>query len=107
MGKLHIYRAGWMRPTVIERDTPPTREEAKQILGNGCEYVELVSVLFKGKPAQMLVDEDFQAKDLPTNWDATDIYMAATRAGRSGAPKDSPTHFIQGTAIVMEGLRWD
>lgn len=108
-GRMHIYRAGFMKPETQVRNEPLSRDEAKKILGNGCEIIEVVHVLFNGRRAQMLVDEDYGAKDLPTNWDATDIYMAATRAGKTSAPQDAPTHWILGTAIVLESpsLWWN
>ncbi|NIS77772.1 MAG: DUF3846 domain-containing protein [Deltaproteobacteria bacterium] len=57
---------------ISERDTPPPLKELQeQVDGN----IELVHVLFRGEPAQLIVNEEGLMYHLPFNAMATGIYQ--------------------------------
>lgn len=73
--------------------------------------VELVSVLFDGKPATMLVNEIGASADpelnpkglLPANARATAIYWTATIQGVTGMPFDPmKAPMIHGTVVLVD-----
>ena len=69
--------------------------------------LECVSVLFNGKPCDMLVDESGAVNGLPVNSRASLIYWTATCQGKTGAPFDplfGP--LIHGRAILYAGKVW-
>jgi hypothetical protein len=67
--------------------------------------LEHVSVLHQGKAKDMFVDEDFVAKDLPRNEEATKIYRNNSMKRNPGQdPEGLPP--IQGPAILFHERVW-
>jgi hypothetical protein len=70
---------------------------------------EHVTVWHDGKRTDMFVDEDGHAKLLHRNDAATEIYRAATMAGKTGAaiPDDPETlPWIAGDAVLFDERVW-
>ena len=108
MGTVHVYYTGngqqeW------EADRVPNREDLKRLVGGDIEYV---SVLYKGKPTKMVVNESGAVQDppLPVNEKATEIYHAASLARKErgedirvlGPQRTWPK--IHGVAVVLEDI---
>jgi hypothetical protein len=66
-----------------------------------CDDIEHVTVCYKGKCADMFVDEIGHFKNLPLNVAASEIYRKAGLA--SGRPHNTP---IAGTAVVFDRIVW-
>lgn len=75
---------------------PPTLKELQEIVEG---YIEIVDILYKDKPCQMIVNEDGKLKDLPINSKATEIYVKSARL--SGHTPD----VIFGNVVVLEDIR--
>jgi hypothetical protein len=85
---------------------PPKRLiEGYTIADDGAEYPEHVSVLFKGAPADMFVDETGVLKGLPRNEAATAIYRANWLKQHPEQDPEALPH-IAGTAVVTGRRIW-
>lgn len=100
----------------VEYRAPPFAEMRHRLR---CDTVEHVSVLWKGRPCHMFVDEDGRAKELPRNERATRVYYNATlrRRGETAYLYDDlsspanrlprgfedPGFYIVGAALLWEG----
>jgi hypothetical protein len=79
---------------------------AYECLGYPNRMIERVNVLYEGKPAELLVDEEGLLYRRPVNPKATDIYRAASRA-RGYALDTLHEAIIVGDAILLTGRnRW-
>lgn len=96
-------KSRWIRPDGTEEhhDTPgePSLDEMQKFVGG---FIELVTVLYKGKKCHMIVNENGIAEGLPVNETATEIYYAASRA-RGVEPTDDAQREADSKA-QLEGL---
>lgn len=95
MGTLHYYLADGSYDT-SQADTAPQQSDLQAFVG-GC--VEVVWVLFRGKRAAMLVNEDGHRLGLPFNSRGTEIYHEVAR--QRGQCNPNP---ILGNALVLEDI---
>jgi hypothetical protein len=104
--KMHVYRPDGAEPEITERPFAryaALKKELQETLH--CNWPEHVSVLFEGKPADMFVDENGHAKNLPRNEAATAIYRAySLRQHPNTDPESLP--FIAGTAVLFDAPVW-
>lgn len=76
------------------KDSPVTLADLKHLLGD-C-YVELVPIEWRGKAAQMFIDEEGKLKNLPFNYEATVLYHVTLIA--KGI---SVADYIAGSAVIL------
>ena len=74
---VHWIPADTSQPITVEmKGSAPAFEKLQEYVGG---YVEYVTVLFKGKTASMVVNEEGAITGLPVNKRATQIYYALSR----------------------------
>ncbi len=112
MGIVHVLKPGGEEQT-WPASTLPERDALMELVEGHLEYVK---VLYKGKPTYMVVNDvgaltgPGGTPPLPINWDATEIYHAATlkraELGEDiscfGPRCDWPK--IHGVAVVLENI---
>ena len=100
---------------------PPSYEECKQAIASGTEdaLIEIVRVLYKDEPAQMIVHESGLLLGLPRNEEATELYRATICSKEEfdhrmknykemgfavvGQTKYNPTPDIVGDVLLLVG----
>jgi hypothetical protein len=100
MGTIIIHRPDGME--MRKASAPPTNKELSEIVGG---FPELVHVLYRGKRAQMFVNEDGHRLGLAPNIEATRIYHAAS-VNRANLPEGTiltGVPIIVGPAVVLDG----
>jgi hypothetical protein len=107
---LYIFQPGIAEPDIHNSRLPakPSYKEIKALmlpLIEGAEYPEHVSVLFKGAPADMFVDETGVLKGLPRNEAATAIYRANWLKQHPEQHPETLPH-VAGTAVVTGRRIW-
>lgn len=95
MGTLHYYFADGGYDASLA-DEAPQLSDLQEFIGG---YVEVVWVLFRGKRAAMLVNEDGHRLGLPFNSRGTEIYHEFAR--QRGQCNPNP---ILGNALVLEDI---
>lgn len=95
MGTLHYYFADGRYDTA-RADAAPQLSDLQEFVSG---YVEVVWVLFRGKRAAMLVNEDGHRLGLPFNTRGTEIYHEVAR--QRGLCNPNP---ILGNALVLEDI---
>jgi hypothetical protein len=111
--EIRIYRTNVKAEDItIEMSADPSYKEIKEkimpLIGEDCEHIEHVAVLFRGQRHDMFVDEigamaTTKRPPLPINKYATEIYLNASRS-RGDFSVETRIH---GTAVlILNRLIW-
>lgn len=101
MGSIMIFTPGEAEPARHERDTAPTLQELRGLIGG---YVEMPARWFDGHPrveTQVILNEDGMRLRLPLNDYAT-LWLVQTCQAR-GLPVPNIMGALRGTVVVLTG----